>query len=440
MFDFASFVTGSAASGFMRQSKALLRPDPMRTVLRPFEPGDVGGHHSGRPRAQRIADRVLAMPEADLEHLYRKTVDDLTSRHHDVLDVLRRRFEAVRNGLIDCHGAEGARALMIGAYFSEEFSFESAALFNPSVVAHPDQSGMSAGDLRILISLRGVGEGHVSSLTFRSGTWSRDGRIRLDPSSRWSVGPRLESRELAGAGRVDVADCTGSREITETVLFPFAASQGRGIEDVRLVEFVEEDGARDYRGTFTAFNGTDVREVMLRTSDFRHIEMRGVQGPWAMTKGMALFPRRVDGRFMMLGRQDNENIWLLTSDDMYTWTEAELLLEPRYPWEFVQLGNCGSPLEVEEGWIVLTHGVGDVRTYSMGACLLDRRDPRKVLARTPEPILEPLANERAGYVPNVVYSCGALIRDRTLLVPFGVADNFTGFGTISVDDLLRCMV
>jgi predicted GH43/DUF377 family glycosyl hydrolase len=223
------------------------------------------------------------------------------------------------------------------------------------------------------------------------------------------------------------------------VIFPFLPSQGLGIEDVRLVKFTDDDGVSDYRGTFTAFDGAKIREVLLRTPDFTTIEMRGVEGPWARTKGMALFPRRIGGRYFMLGRQDNENIWLLSSDDPYVWNGGDKLLEPRFPWEFIQLGNCGSPIEIAEGWLVLTHGVGEVRTYCIGACLLDKTDPRKVIARTPRPVLEPEVGNRDGYVPNVVYSCGSMLRDRTMLVPFGVADNFASFGTIKVDDLLSEM-
>jgi predicted GH43/DUF377 family glycosyl hydrolase len=244
---------------------------------------------------------------------------------------------------------------------------------------------------------------------------------------------------MANGERVVHLHWSGGHDISEAVIFPFLPSQGLGIEDVRLVKFTDDDGVSDYRGTFTAFDGTKIREVLLRTPDFTTIEMRGVEGPWARTKGMALFPRRVGGRYFMLGRQDNENIWLLSSDDPYVWNGGDKLLEPRFPWEFIQLGNCGSPIEIAEGWLVLTHGVGEVRTYCIGACLLDKTDPRKVIARTPRPVLEPEVGNRDGYVPNVVYSCGSMLRDRTMLVPFGVADNFASFGTIKVDDLLSEM-
>jgi predicted GH43/DUF377 family glycosyl hydrolase len=424
----------------LRSVGPILKPDATRTVLRPFEPGEItSAVAKEKSRAQRIADRILALSDEESERLYARVMFSLESRYRDVNDGFRRRFEEVRKSLIDCHGAQGRRALLIGAYFTEEFSFESAALFNPSVVPHPDQSDAEQGDLRFLLSLRGIGEGHVSSLTFRSGVWKANGEVSVDQPGPYAVGPYVQSNQMANGERVVHLHWSGNRDISETVIFPFLPSQGLGIEDVRLVKFTDDDGVSDYRGTFTSFDGTKIREVLLRTPDFRTIEMRGVEGPWARTKGMALFPRRIGGRYFMLGRQDNENIWLLSSDDPYVWNGGDKLLEPRFPWEFIQLGNCGSPIEIAEGWLVLTHGVGEVRTYCIGACLLDKTDPRKVIARTPRPVLEPEVGNRDGYVPNVVYSCGSMLRDRTLLVPFGVADNFASFGTIKIDDLLSAM-
>lgn len=424
----------------LRSVGPILKPDATRTVLRPFVAGEISSAAAREnSRAQRIAERILALSDEETDRLYARVMFSLESRHRDVNDLFRRRFQEVQQSLIDCHGVQDRRALLIGAYFTEEFSFESAALFNPSVVPHPDQSEAEQGDLRFLLSLRGIGEGHVSSLTFRSGIWKANGEVSVDEPGPYAVGPLVESEQLPNGERVVYVHFAANREISETVIFPFLPSQGRGIEDVRMVKFTDDDGVADYRGTFTSFNGVQIREVLLRTPDFRTIEMRGVEGPWARAKGMALFPRRIGGRYFMLGRQDNENIWLLSSDDPYVWNGGDKLLEPRFPWEFIQLGNCGSPIEIAEGWLVLTHGVGEVRTYCMGACLLDKNDPRKVIARTPRPVLEPEAGDRDGYVPNVVYSCGSMLRDRTLLVPFGVADNFASFGTINVDDLLSAM-
>ena len=419
----------------------LLEPDAVRTVVRPFAPGDPAGYtNPENPRSQRIVDRVMALDDAELDAQLEHVTQSLDERHRDVEPRLLARFEELDGMTDDLGELTKARKLLIGAYFSEEFSFESAALFNPSVVALPDQADAPEGGTRFVMSLRGIGEGHVSSLAFRTGVWRGDGGVDMDEASAFAVGPTVERRE-GDKGQVIVdAHCGGARSISETVIFPFMPSQGRGIEDVRLTSFTEEDGSTDVRGTFTAFNGSDVRQAMLRTSDFKSFEFRGVQGKMYDGKGMALFPRRVGGCYMMLGRQDSESIWLLSSEDVFTWDQdGERVVKPRYPWEFVQMGNCGSPIELDEGWLVLTHGVGVVRNYCMGACLLDRDDPTKLLARTPEPILKPDGRARDGYVPNVVYSCGSLLRGRTLLLPYGVADNLTAMGTVDVDRLLKAM-
>ena len=418
-----------------------LRPDASRTVLRPFELVDpVGFAVEGLPRAQRVIDRVLALDEKAVTAQWDVVFASLIGRHRDVERVLLRRFNTLDGVTMDRSKVGRVRSLLIGAYFSEEFSFESAALFNPSIVRHPDQSGTEAGGLRFILSLRGIGEGHVSSMAFRSGIWGAKGEVSMDPTGPDAVAPLMRRLRGANGELIVHLACDGAREISEKVIYPFLPSQGRGIEDVRLVEFVDDDGKADYRGTYTAFNGSKVRQGLLRTTDFDTFEMRGVQGAMSNGKGMALFPRRIDGRYMMIGRQDNENIWLLSSDDFYTWNGGQKVIAPRWPWEFVQMGNCGSPIEIDEGWLLLTHGVGAVRTYCIGACLLDKRDPSNVLARLPKPLLEPRAQSRDGYVPNVVYSCGALLRDRTLLLPYGVDDNITTFATVELHGLINAMV
>jgi predicted GH43/DUF377 family glycosyl hydrolase len=263
--------------------------------------------------------------------------------------------------------------------------------------------------------------------------------VTFDEPGRYAVGPRFERRQGPAGELVGRLLCDGAEDISETVIYPFLPSQGRGVEDLRLVQFTDDDGATDYRGTYTAFNGTEVRQGLLRTNDFMTFEMRGVRGDLYSGKGMALFPRKIDGRYMMLGRQDNENIWLLSSHEFDAWSGGEKIISPRFPWEFIQIGNCGSPIEIDEGWLVLTHGVGVARTYCIGASLLDKADPSKLLARTAKPVLEPDNDARDGYVPNVVYSCGALVRDRTLLLPYGVADNFAAFATVKLDELVKTM-
>jgi predicted GH43/DUF377 family glycosyl hydrolase len=414
-----------------------LRPDASRTVLRPFIVEDPST--SDCPRTRRIIDRILALDDAGLRDELQVMAAGLEDRHRDVGRLLRRRYEELSSLMTDRAPATPDQCKLIGAYFSEEFSFESAALFNPSVVPHPDQSGVEAGGLRILVSLRGIGEGHISSLAFRTGTWSADGAVTMDDPSKYAVGPRIERTKGRHGELIVHLLCDSAQDISENVIYPFMPSQGRGIEDVRLVEFTDDDGTKDYRGTYTAFNGADVRQGLLRTDDFRTFELRGVRGDLYSGKGMALFPRKIDGCYMMLGRQDNENIWLLSSHEFDAWSGGQKIISPQWPWEFIQIGNCGSPIEIDEGWLVLTHGVGVVRNYCIGACVLDKADPSKVLARTTTPLLVPDRSSRDGYVPNVVYSCGALVRNRTLLLPYGVADSFAAFASVKLDDLVKAM-
>ena len=424
-----------------RPSDVVLRPDSARTVIRPFAPEDpekfvVEGH----PRAERITRRILALAPEELAREMETVTRSLDARHRDVEARLLARYDDLGELNLGDVELTHDQKVLVGAYFSEEFSFESAALFNPSVVALPDQTGVDEGDVRFVLSLRGIGEGHVSSLTFRTGVWRADGSLEVDPPSALAVGPRVERETMPGGQLRVQLHCGGSREISETVIFPFLPSQGRGIEDVRLTPFTDGDGRTEIRGTYTAFSGMDVRQGLLQTTDFKTFEMRGVEGDLYSGKGMALFPRMVGGRYAMLARQDNESVWLVFSDDLYKWSGGQKLLSPKFPWEFIQMGNCGSPIEIDEGWLVLTHGVGTVRNYCVGAALLDKDDPSKVLGRLPEPLLAPQDKERDGYVPNVVYSCGGLLRGRTLLLPYGVADDSTAFASFEVDEIVQAMV
>jgi len=425
------------APDLMRHSDVILRPDPSRTVIRPFAPEDPPAFVvKGHPRAGRIADRVLSMGPDWLADVQALLLGMIEARHRGVDELFLRRAEEVRKQ-IGQGPLSREQMLLIGAYFSEEYSFEAAALFNPSIVPHPDQEGVPDGALRFILSLRGIGEGHVSSVTFRSGIWHADGRIVVDPASQQGVAPRIEqgseNDEIVHLG------CADSREVSETVIFPILPSQRQGVEDMRMVRFVEEDGSVHYYGTYTAFSGAEVRSELLHAKDFRRFEMHKLHGDATSNKGMALFPRRVDGRYMMLGRQDNESIWLLSSDDLHVWNGGQKIVSPKAPWEFAQMGNCGSPIEIDEGWLVMVHGVGMMRAYCMGAVLLDRADPSKLLARTRMPLITPSPKVHGGYVPNVVYSCGSLLRGRELLVPYGVADQFTAFASVSVDAVLGAM-
>lgn len=411
-----------------------LTADPSRTVLRPFGFTYPDAFAGGRPtRSQAVVERLMALDPAYRQHVLTLLRRAMEKRHRRIDEVFLRRFDEVKGELeVDVHD-EGDR-LLVGAYFSQEYAFESAALFNPSIVAMPHDD-IAASGVRFLLSLRGVGEGHVSSVTFRSGTWDGGEGLVIDPPSDQGVPPRIERQE-GGWVRLRSDD---SQDISETVIFPVLPSQAKGVEDLRMVGFTDLDGTQSIIGTYTAFDGITARAELMRGVDSRTYEMRPLVGAMAGYKGMALFPRRLNGRFTMLGRQDSESLWLLQSDTLERWEEGVPIMAPRYPWEFVQIGNCGSPIELDEGWLVFTHGVGLVRGYCIGACLLDRDDPKKVLARTASPLLFPSGEEHGGYVPNVTYSCGALLHQRRVLLPYAVADEYTAFAVASVDDLLGAM-
>ena len=415
-----------------------LRADGTRTVLRPFHITDPAEEGLPGGRSAGVIHRIRSLTSREVDFELADTIDNLSTRHTDIESVLNNRFSDLNarfNGSIEL---SNSHSQLVGAYFTEEFSIETAALCNPSVVPHFDQTGLLGGDARFIMSLRGVGEGHVSSLIFQTGVWHVDGSVTLDPRGRRAVGPEIVLPDRDGSKRT--ADLTfADVPIGERVIYPFLPSQGRGIEDARFCQFVEDDGKVDYRCTFTAFDGAETRQSVFYTRDFTSLTGRRLDGDLAFRKGAAWFPRRIDGRFAMLGRLDEESIFLLFSDDPNVWTGGQAIVRPRFPWEFVQMGNCGSPIEIEEGWLVLTHGVGKARTYKMGAVLLDRDDPSRLLARTAKPILEPDADERGGYVPNVVYSCGAMVRGRSILLPYGLADNYTKMGTFDVDELLLLM-
>lgn len=411
-----------------------LQPDPARTVLRPFMPSDPAPFERLPLRQHRLVRAILALDDERITLACDAIVGMLQGRHRDVEAYLDHRFAELQRtfGLPD---VSGRRATLIAAYFTQEYAFQSAALFNPTCVVATDQSNLPEGATRLVFALRGIGEGHVSSVTFRSGIWKPGSMLEIDVVSSRSTQAR-------------VADVDGEtvrflwpefENISEAVIFPVTPSQRQGIEDLRLTRFFDEDGSEALYGTYTAFSGSEARSEMVYSRDRRQFELRPLAGIFALNKGMALFPRRVGGRYMMLGRADNESIWLLRSDEVYRWDEGQRLVSPRFDWELVQMGNCGSPIEIEEGWLVLTHGVGALRSYSIGAILLDKDDPARVLARTPKPLITPRPEQRHGYVPNVVYSCGGVIIDRTLLLPYAVADQYTAFASAPVEAILERM-
>lgn len=425
---------------FLNRQALYLRPDPARVVVRPFKPATEPRdfNPTDKTRANHIVDRVLALDAETAESQLADVLENFQGRHRNLLATFEARANEMEEALAAHEIFTTAQRHLVGAYFLHEYSFEASALFNPSIVAHPDQTGAPEGGLRFILSLRAVGEGHISSLTFRSGSISANGGVSVDPTVRLASTPTIRARS-AGPDGEHVEVLFGPEEdISERVIFPVTEAQSNGIEDARFVEFACE-GQRTYYATYTAYSGRAIRSELLETQDFASFRLTPLRGSAARNKGMALFPRKIDGQFAMVGRQDNENLYLIKSDDLYSWDGGQLILRPEFPWEFVQIGNCGSPIELDEGWLVMTHGVGTVRNYCIGACLLDKKDPSKLLARTPRPVLAPSPHERDGYVPNVVYSCGAIVQDRAMLLPYGVADSFTAFATASIDDLLSVM-
>ena len=428
-------------SDIVSLSDEVLRPNPARVVMRPFVPADPDQYADPvTPRPQRIVERVLALTDEEVRAVLERLIGALADRPRNAEPRLLQHFDLLNGSAIKADVISTERKMLIAAYFCAEYTFEAAALFNPSMIPHPEGADKLVGGVRFLLSLRGVGEGHVSSVTFRRGSWSAERGFRIDEACDQGVILRVVRTEGEGASQVTYVERDTECEFADVVLFPITPSQRQGIEDMRLVLFEEAGREPEIFGTYTAFDGRSARpEMMHVVLEPRTISLRALQGRYSTGKGMALFPRKVGGRYLMLSRQDQENIWLLRSEDPYIWEEGEKLLEPTYPWEFIQLGNCGSPIEIDEGWLVLTHGVGVVRSYAIGACLLDKDDPGQVIARLVAPLIRPGPVARGGYVPNVVYSCGGMVHNRTLLLPFAVADSFTGFASIKLDDLLDRM-
>jgi predicted GH43/DUF377 family glycosyl hydrolase len=427
-------------ASFLNRQALYLRPDPARVIVRPFkpatEPRDL--NPTDKMRANHIVDRVLALDSEAVASQLADVLDNFLGRHRNLLE----KFEARADEMEEAFATHGVfsktQRQLIGAYFLNEYSFEASALFNPSIVSHPDQSDAPKGGLRFILSLRATGEGHVSSLTFRAGTITADGSLTIDPTARLASSPRICERVSGSGGDHVEVMFKPEEDLSERVIFPVTESQSNGIEDARFVEF-SDDNRSIYYATFTAYNGRAIRSELIETSDFMSFRLRPLSGAAARNKGMALFPRKIGGKYAMIARQDNENLYLIYSDDLYRWDGGQAILKPEFPWEFVQIGNCGSPIELDEGWLLLTHGVGPVRKYSIGAALLDKNEPSKVLARSREPLLRPEPSEREGYVPNVVYTCGAMRHNDQIILPYAVSDTFSNFATIKISALLQAM-
>jgi predicted GH43/DUF377 family glycosyl hydrolase len=461
-----------------------LQPDPARVVARLFLPGEE--LHRARSRASQIIDRVMSLAEDEVERLAADLLRDFGGRHHDYQALLQRHASMVSAHIEDARELTPARALLLGATFTAEYATEGAALCNPSAVLHPDQSGLRAGQARLAVSLRGIGEGHISSIGFCGAVvgpgaqWSFEPR-RLPVSvadiapARWRRGhlhavladqghldelteavlhalpvefegtdleqvlaraPRDLLTRPGSAASVDllrtmvssayIAAFAPGAGLGQRVLSPAADEESNGMEDARFTRFVDDDGTAEYRATYTAYDGQRIAPRLLISPDLRVFAAHRLAGPAARNKGMALFPRKVHGQYLALCRSDGESTSLARSADGYVWDRPTTVQEPAAPWEMLQVGNCGPPIETDQGWLVLTHGVGPMRVYVMGALLLDLDDPSRVVGRSRTPLLSPAPGEQNGYVPNVVYSCGAFLHDGLVWIPYGIDDGRIG--------------
>lgn len=479
------------------RKNTIFQPDSSRVLSRFFSSGD--------ERNTALIKKILELPEKQQQEILVQVLRDFSQRHRSISRSFERNFNKL-SGLfkkidLDPETLSTAQKVLIGSYFTLEYSIEAAAFFNPSIIEDPDQSGVSRGEKRVIISFRATGEGHISSIVFRSGVIDRKHNILIEPPGRWLESPvqvknyRYEKnifldklREMQRPGtavydaveqkltesftyeelkryldeiRENLPDTENNKKllnevkwiasshyemdfsvdtsISERVIFPIADTEIKGIEDARFVKFTDDNGEVTYYATYSAYDGLMVMPKLLLTKDFYHFKVRPIHGEVAQNKGMALFPRKINGKYAMLCRSDGMNNYIAFSDDLTIWRKAELLQEPMFPWEFVQIGNCGSPIETSEGWLVITHGVGPVREYSIGASLLDLDDPCKEIGRLKTPLLSPNEKEREGYVPNVVYSCGSMVHNEHLIIPYAMSDHASTYATVNLVELLEAL-
>lgn len=488
-------VSAPAGPALVTRTPLRLRPDPRRVVARLFLPGqEMLG--DGQSRAAAVIGRILALSDDEVDAALDDVLTRFAGRHRRLQATLEDHFGLVAHRLSGGDPPSPERQLLMGAYFTNEYSVEAAALCNPSAVLHPDQTGTGPGEARFVMSVRAVGEGHISSIGFRTGVISGGGEVRLDdPGPLLETGRRRPGRYDLGVFRGKLAELgppwesaafvldslpaeftadqlegaladlgdqivthSDVREtvehfrsvalsnydvefppdsaIAERTIVPMAPGESHGMEDARFVRFVEDDGTITYYATYTAFDGVHVAPKLLQTDDFRRFRITQLTGPAARNKGLALFPRRIDGRYVALSRWDRERNSVVFSPDGRSWGSAACVQAPERAWELLQLGNCGSPIETPAGWLVLTHGVGPMRVYSIGAVLLDLDNPTRMLAQLPAPLMVPDDSERDGYVPNVVYSCGAFLHGDSLMIPYGISDATIGIALVPLDDLL----
>jgi predicted GH43/DUF377 family glycosyl hydrolase len=489
----------SVQAGLVTRSPQRLTANPSRVITRLFVPGQEGFDHH-QSRAGAVLARILALDEDQVRVSLDDVVIRFNERHRDLAGTFRRHARELADRLDPVRELSEARKLLLGATFTSEYAIEGAALCNPSIVAHPDQNGTVAGSLRFVMSVRGIGEGHLSSIGFRTGVIDAAGGSRIDdPTPFATVGTaepalldaavfRSELTRVDDAGEAAdyVLDGLGARftqtaleqrlarletsmrtrrqakatiallrsiaertyavefsdrtTLAERVLWPSMWAEQGGMEDARFVRFVEDNGSITFYATYTAYSGSHISQQLLETKDFQSFTSTPIVGRAAANKGLALFPRRIGGRFAAMSRSDRESNTVTYSDDLSVWTSALPCQRPTRAWEVLQLGNCGSPIETDTGWLVLTHGVGPMRTYCIGAILLDLDDPTRILGQLSQPLLSPAADERDGYVPNVVYSCGALVHADTLVLPYGISDGAIGIATVALPELLIALM
>jgi predicted GH43/DUF377 family glycosyl hydrolase len=488
----------SVQAGLVTRSPQRLEANPSRVITRLFVPGQEGFEYQ-ESRAGAVLARILALDEGQVRSALDDVVIRFNGRHSDLAGTFRRHARELADRLDPGRELSEARKLLLGATFTSEYAIEGAALCNPSIVVHPDQAGTVAGSLRFVMSVRGIGEGHRSSIGFRTGVIDAAGGITIDDPAPFATVGAAEPALLDAAvfrselARVDdageaadyVLDRLGERftqaalneqfarlqtslstrrhaketisslhsiaertyavefsdstTLSERVLWPSIGAEQAGLEDARFVRFIDDDGSTTYYATYTAYSGSRISQQLLETTDFQSFTSAPIVGHAAANKGLALFPRRIRGRFAAMSRSDRESNTVAYSNHLSVWTSALPCQSPTRAWEVLQLGNCGSPIETDAGWLVLTHGVGPMRTYSIGAILLDLDDPTRILGQLPQPLLSPAPDEQDGYVPNVVYSCGALVHADTLVLPYGISDAAIGIATVPLPELLAAL-
>lgn len=403
------------------------QPDCSRVIVKTHIPNN-------ETHIKRIINRVLNLSEEQVEITLNKVSKKFITRHKNLWDYVESNYNKIKSYMPNETTLSEKKKTLMGAYFSCEYSIQSAAFFNPSIVPHPNQDDIEKDSMRFILSFRSVGEGHISSVEFRSGTIDKDCNFNFDNIS-------CHAQKACNVMHFSDADYLlqfkNDDELCEKILFPATVRDCNGIEDARFVKFTNENGVITYYATYTAYDGHNILPQMIETKDFTTFKIFSLTGKYSKNKGMALFPRKINGKYAMISRVDGENLYIMYSDDIKNWETAELIKEPENYWEFVQIGNCGSPIETDKGWILLTHGVGPMREYSIGVVLLDIANPAKIIGNINEPLLTCNPEEREGYVPNVVYSCGSLVHNGTLIIPYAMSDTCSGIATVSLSELFN---